>query len=268
MFLSTREVARGESADLWHSLVSEAFVPMKATVPGAERFRGRIVEHQLGSTQISSVLADPHTVTRTRSQAASSDCEYLKLSTPLRGGCVVVQDGKQVALEPGDLTVYDTTKPFTLSFDETSEMLVMLFPPQALSLPRAEFSPLLVERFSGRHGVGTLVSPLLKNLVEHFDEIDVMNSHRLASNVLDIVAVLFAERLQRPVARSSNEQLVIRAQNFIENHLEDADLGPERVAATVHISVSYLHRLFNQDGKTVARYILQRRLERCRRCRM
>ncbi|MBY8846536.1 helix-turn-helix domain-containing protein [Streptomyces sp. SP2-10] len=51
---------------------------------------------------------------------------------------------------------------------------------------------------------------------------------------------------------------------FIENHLADADLSPAWIAAAHHISVRYLHHLFQRDRRTVGAYVRRRRLERCR----
>ncbi|GAA2782859.1 hypothetical protein GCM10010521_71870 [Streptomyces rameus] len=51
---------------------------------------------------------------------------------------------------------------------------------------------------------------------------------------------------------------------FIEDHLADAGLSPASIAAAHHISVRYLHHLFQRDRRTVGTYVRQRRLERCR----
>ena len=58
---------------------------------------------------------------------------------------------------------------------------------------------------------------------------------------------------------------LLRIHAFIEQHLGDADLTPGLVAAAHYISVRYLYRLFDTQGTTVASWIRQRRLERCRR---
>ncbi|WP_196443753.1 helix-turn-helix domain-containing protein [Planomonospora sp. ID67723] len=52
---------------------------------------------------------------------------------------------------------------------------------------------------------------------------------------------------------------------FILTNLGDAHLSPDAIAAAHHISLRYLHRLFHDDGHTVAGWIRQRRLQRCRR---
>ncbi|MBB5958104.1 AraC-like DNA-binding protein [Saccharothrix tamanrassetensis] len=59
--------------------------------------------------------------------------------------------------------------------------------------------------------------------------------------------------------------LLHRIQAFIDARLADPELTPERVAAAHHVSTRQLYRLFESEGTTVARWIRDRRLERCRR---
>jgi AraC-like DNA-binding protein len=56
-----------------------------------------------------------------------------------------------------------------------------------------------------------------------------------------------------------------RIRCFIEDNLDDPDLGPETIAAACHISVGYLHKLFRTESTSVSRTIRDRRLEQCRR---
>jgi len=52
---------------------------------------------------------------------------------------------------------------------------------------------------------------------------------------------------------------------FIDRHLADPDVTPEVIARAHHISVRYLHRLFEAEDITVSRWIQRRRLQECRR---
>jgi AraC-like DNA-binding protein len=54
----------------------------------------------------------------------------------------------------------------------------------------------------------------------------------------------------------------MRIRAFIEQHLADPELTPAAVAAAHHISLSYLHRLFQREEVTVAAWIRRQRLER------
>ncbi|MEV4098274.1 helix-turn-helix domain-containing protein [Streptosporangium saharense] len=61
------------------------------------------------------------------------------------------------------------------------------------------------------------------------------------------------------------EGLLPRIRTYIDDNLGDPNLSPETVAAAHHISTSYLYKLFARQGISVARWIRQRRLERCRK---
>lgn len=60
-----------------------------------------------------------------------------------------------------------------------------------------------------------------------------------------------------------------RVRSFIRQKLHDPELAPTVVAAAHHISLSYLHRIFQQEspGETVGAWIRGRRLEGARRDR-
>jgi AraC-like DNA-binding protein len=58
--------------------------------------------------------------------------------------------------------------------------------------------------------------------------------------------------------------LLRRIHAFIESHLGDPRLSPATVAAAHHISLRYLHKLFEPGAHGVAGVIRQRRLEGCR----
>lgn len=55
-----------------------------------------------------------------------------------------------------------------------------------------------------------------------------------------------------------------RVKTAIEQHLSDPDLKPVTAAAAARISVRYANQLLSAAGTSLERYILDRRLERCR----
>jgi AraC-like DNA-binding protein len=59
--------------------------------------------------------------------------------------------------------------------------------------------------------------------------------------------------------------LLTRIHAFIQQHLGDPELSPAGIAAAHHISVRLLHKLFHEQGETVAGWIRAQRLAGCRR---
>jgi AraC-like DNA-binding protein len=86
--------------------------------------------------------------------------------------------------------------------------------------------------------------------------------------VLDLLSVPLAARLgsdRRVSPDSRRRALLERIQGFTEQHLPDAGLPPGTVAGAHHVSLRYLHKLFEAEQATVAEWIRRRRLEHCRR---
>ncbi|GAA4843228.1 AraC-like ligand-binding domain-containing protein [Saccharopolyspora rosea] len=252
----------GHSFDSWEQAVSGTFVPLQASSPQRERFRGSIRAREVGAVHLAEVSASPHRVRRTSKLIRGTDSGQLKLSLQLRGHGLVCQDGRETLLGPGDFALYDTSHPYVLSFDEDFRVVVLMFPREFLRLRADDLAELRARRFCGREGTGLLVRSLLQDLCER-DEAGTRSGVLIADALLDVLAAAVVETTGQYAAR--HRDLLGELRSFIERHLDDPELGPETIAARNHISVRYLHKLFSADGTPVSGWIRLRRLERCRR---
>jgi AraC-like DNA-binding protein len=85
---------------------------------------------------------------------------------------------------------------------------------------------------------------------------------------VDLLSALFAHALDAGgflPPETHRQTLVLRIRTFVQQHLHDPQLTPRTIAAVHNISVSYLHRLFENEDDTVAAWIRRQRLERARR---
>ncbi|PSL57433.1 AraC family transcriptional regulator [Saccharothrix carnea] len=265
--LSTVGVPEAQQFDLWQSAVSQAFVPLEASAGGTagRGFRGRLRGQSLGSVAVYEASADAHTVRRTARAISRAAPEYYKLSLQLHGTARLSQDGRHASLRPGDFALYDTTRPYSLAFEDVSSTLVLMFPRDMLVLPSGHVAALTAVRFAGGTGVSGIVSGTLVQLARNIDDPAVHGSVRLARNVVDLLGTALADRLDYadvPV-ESSRAALLVKIRSYVEAHLEDAELSPGDIAAAHHISTRYLHKLFSEAGTTVSGYLRRRRLERC-----
>ncbi|MDT3399601.1 helix-turn-helix domain-containing protein [Streptomyces sp. B1866] len=269
---ATGDVPACEQFDYFRHLVSNAFVPLDAvprTEPrvSLERFPAEIRQRSLGAMGISELRTQPHVVSRTPRLIARSDPDYYKLMLQTSGSALIVQDGREARLEAGDFTIYDTTRPYTVACDGPFRVVVFMFPRELLRLHDHEIGRLTATRTDGDHGLGALVSQFLTQLVQRMDEVDGFAGVRLATNVLDLLTTVYAERLDaRPAdGDATRRALCLRIKQFIEARLSDPGLSPETIAAAHHISVRYLHKLVSAEGLTVSGWIRRRRLECCAR---
>ena len=265
--LRTTEVGPADRAEYWRTAASKSFVDLNFSVPEPNKFRGEIISESIGEVTVSRVTAGAHTAERTeRHIARAHDDGYYKLSMPVRGYVLISQDGREAPLLPGDLAIYDTSRPYRVSFDDTCRMLVLMFPHRDLRLSQRAMGDLTARRVSGRQGIGGLIAPLLVNLVSQIENLGDFTVPRLADNLVDLLTTLYAEQLGEAARPTDAMQVLLqKIRSFIEANLDDADLTPDAIAAACYISTGYLHKLFRASGTSVGRFIRDRRLEQCRR---
>ncbi len=265
--LRTDDVTQADRFAQWRHWISATFVPLECAPVSREPFRGEVAHWELGDLLVSRVAAYPHLASRTRRMIALRDAGYYKVGLLTNGSCKLAQDGRQALLQPGDLAIYDCRRPYTMVFDEPHEMSFLMFPCDRLRLPPAAVEEVLVTPVSSAQNTGSLVAPFLRRLVANLEQPGEPVNSRLADNVLDLLATLFGERTGVAPADPAalRRSLLLNVHSWIDAHLADPDLDPDTIARANHISVRYLHKLFHDQGTSVARWVRERRLANCRR---
>jgi AraC-like DNA-binding protein len=266
----TIDLPPSQRFDYWKHVLSDTFVPLEVSTPtGNTDFRGRLSGTDLGSLRLIEVRAEPHTARRTARLVKAAPAGCYKIGVQLRGTAVLIQDGREATLSPGDFSFYDTDRPYTLAFSDSHRMLVLVFPRDMLGLPHDQLARLTATRLPGQAGgTAALIGPLLVQVAGLLDKVYAPGPEigvRLAGNVVDLLGTVLAERLDATPGDpdAAHRSLMLQITAFIEAHLGDPDLAPAQIAAAHHISLRHLHKLFHASGTTVVGWIRQRRLERC-----
>ena len=254
------------SLDEWRVAVSDAFVPLRAeAAPGP--FRGRITAIHGDGVLVSTISADPHRAVRTPRLASASDSPFYKVSLQLTGTQTIVQDDHRVLLRPGDLSIYDSTRPYALSSTRPFRSLVLMFPRESLTVPTDAVASLTGTRLCGDAGVAALAARMLAHLADDLGPLATPAGARMTRTALDLVATAVAEQLaglgDRGRTEHEHRTLALRVRGYIEAQLAEADLSPEAIAAAHFISVRHLQKVFKAEGQTVTGWIRERRLIRC-----
>jgi AraC-like DNA-binding protein len=139
-------------------------------------------------------------------------------------------------------------------------------PKAIIPLRDRELGELTGVRIPGDRGAGALASALTRQLARSVDELPAPEAARLGTAVVDVLTVALAGRLDRAsaVPGARERTLLHRIYAFVEQQLADPGLSPRRIAAAHHISLRYLHKLFEAEPVTVGGWVRRRRLERCR----
>ncbi|MFI8073920.1 helix-turn-helix domain-containing protein [Streptomyces sp. NPDC086033] len=203
--------------------------------------------------------------TRTHRLSARAGGEFLFVG--VRGGTPAPEGFVDIPLDPGDICFYDAERPPSLELLGQVRLKVFLVTREALALPDHALRRVMAAPVSRSSRLGGLLSPFLSELADTVSVSPPAISEMLSWNAVNLLATLATEQSGDGTAEPSGTQSLplSRIQEFIDRHLADPDLSPETIAAAHHISVRYLHKLFQDEDTTVGRWIQRRRLEECRR---
>lgn len=257
-----------DSPMTWAETASRSFVPLAVTSSNAERFHAVLNGVQWGDVFVSKVQVgrDGHAVERTIEHIEGSQGSYIKLSLQVSGTGVLVQDGRDAVLRPGDVAIYDTSRPYTLAFDGPMESVIIMFPRLLLPVPAEVISRLTAITLPRDRGVARLVGPFLTQLGDNLDTLSGSTGLRVVHSTIDLITTMLGSDL--PLTAEGGDQHAARLygiHSFIDANLSSADLDPDAVAAAAFISTGHLHALFRSQGHTVSELIRARRLEHVRR---
>jgi len=204
-----------------------------------------------------------------------------------RGPLVLGRDRRIVQLEPGGVTLWGPTEPLQLSAGTSAgaapvRALVLHLPEAALPLPGEVLREVSRRPAPTGSGPAALLASFVFGLAAHAPSAEAPQTAWLATAAVNLAtayidsetALLQGGRTSpRPAeplptcpqpAPSATDLLLRDIKTYIEHHLHDPDLSLTSIAAANHISLRYLHHLFQRDGRTVGAFLRERRLEHCR----
>ncbi len=264
---STKTVPTHRRRAYWREALSQTFGAVDVDVPG-DVDCGTIRASLLGPMQAVTVDGDPMRARRTQRLIAGSDKDdYVVVKLLSSGVARIEQDGREACVRPGQLFVYDMARPVRLTLPERFRTKSLVLPREVLGLSESDLRQITAAPLGSESAVGGLLTPLLSGLVDSAATYPQRTGELIARNVVDLVQTLAEERLGRCAEDSASgaRMSLVRIRAYIDRHLAHPDLTPDSIARAHHISVRYLHKLFEMEDITVSRWIQQRRLEHCRR---
>lgn len=265
--LTTQDVKEHERFDFWREAICDVFVQLDASQLSTDTFSGILKNGWMKEIQISEVIADSQEVIRSPRQIQKASEDFFLISLQLEGTGYIEQNNRIAALAPGDFTMYDSTRPYTLYFSHSFKQLVFQFPRSLLfeRLPSAEeMTAILLP--GNRHQISSTVSSLLHTISSSYLYLDSRAQLRMNDTLLDLLSVVLSSVTNTNLEGLHSRADIYRlhAKSFIYKHLANPNLTPTLIAFHLGISERYLHKLFESEEASVASFIRNKRLEQCK----
>jgi AraC-like DNA-binding protein len=263
---ATGQVDRPDRLAAWRELVSRAFLPLAITPldgqRGRDAFEASVTGRSLGGLQVWLVMASPMSAVRARRHIEAAGDDYL-LALHVTGAAHAAQDGREVTLLPGDLALFDSSRPYSIAFPGPGAFQHVIYQvPRASLDARRDLGAATALRVPADSGAGRLVSPYLRSLA-----LPGLSGPRQA--FVDAGLDLAVSALREAAGLEEREDRRRRSPlSELKEHalarLSDPGLSPEAVARAGYVSVRQLHREFAREGITFGGWIREQRLRRCR----
>ena len=265
MLIDTAVVEPRDRAEFWAQASGDAYHPCR--IEADERFTARMWSDALAPIGLFRLVASANTMRRTRAHIDAGDDATIHLTIVLRGGGYWEQGGRHSVLAPGDLTSYDTSQPAIVHSDGDFDVLVLKLPKAALGADlAATMTRLSSVRIPGGAGLPRLARQFVCGAAAGLSDGSIRRDDtHVVRHVLELVRRLYLDLEVTPRTYCPRGDLLLQSRAYIQAHLGDPELDPERVARACFISTGYLHRVWAGEAHTVAEWIRSERLERCRR---
>jgi AraC-like DNA-binding protein len=258
-----------ERTDYWTEAVGKAFTRLEVRTRKETEMHGVIRRTCVAGVHVGSLQASPQQLARTARLIAADGDGSLIVSLQRTGGSVASQDGRQSPVVAGEFVILDTRRPYVMDFAGPVRQHVATVPREMVDLSDEALSLATGRTYSRGHVVGGILASYVDGLVTVTDHcICAQDAKRfLKQGVVDVLTALVALEgsAGHDVAPALEAALLLRLRTYVRAHLEDPTLSPASVAAAHHISVRYLHKLFQAEPMTIGRWIQHLRLEACRR---
>lgn len=243
--------------------------PMHVTSEDSERFTAHARALDLAGVDIVELTCSPARVMRTPRLVRECDPRLISVVLPMSGRLVLTQAGRQAILQAGDLGLYSSSRPFEIHIDsdtDTARLVRMQLPRSLVGSSFSNLERALATPLTGNQGVGALLRQFLTQVATDQFDYAVTDLPRLGNVAVDLLTAILVHEFGTPNPTDSQPHSMLpRIMAYVRQHLHDPRLSPRSIAAAHHISVSYLHRLFQDHDTTVWAWIRQQRLERARR---
>lgn len=262
--ISTRAVRGDERVDFWVDHVARSLVRIECSGKSSEGIDASLRKRELGPLSVCDIVANRHAVVRTPHNIHADPRDAVFVCLMHEGHGYTFQDVECIQHAPGDIVLYDTSMPYGHGFPANMAMTVLDVPRDVFDARVGPWRHRSVIKIDRGDGVTSWAARQLYALLAGPHEATADARESRAAAMLDLVHAMLRLRDGDASPTKSTVHTLSRAKAFIDSHLADDDLDTQSVSRAINLSPRQLARIFEIEGMPLTRYILARRLERCR----
>jgi AraC family transcriptional activator of tynA and feaB len=264
--ISMSDIHPRDRVAYWLDVASRTLVDHECRVKTPATFDATVLHTRLGELSVMSLESlGLETVEHTTRTIAHGEDNVFLLYLQLEGSSAFSQDGRDTVIHPGDLVLLDAQRPFICRYGHRKQIAIKI-QHQALKARLASSTQLTARAVRRTNGISAMASDYIRMLPEHINALGSAAKLQVTQHVLDMAALALATEAgeDTPSLSSARAVALLRLRMAAESRLTHQGLRPSDVATAAGMSVRYANDLLSKEGMSLGRFIVQRRLERCR----
>jgi AraC-like DNA-binding protein len=229
-------------------------------------FDAEIEVGSVGALNLVAFQNSPLRVEHGQIHISRKSSEHLFLCREISGRLSVEQDGRQITLHPGEMTLLDPALPYSASFAFGSRTLVLKLPRRELQTRLGKTRSMVARLIQPGSTEDSLTSSFTAGLPALAGQVRPVCGQLAAGFMLDLVALSLAKAVEgtTPRVSSTKAMAILQIRAAINTRLADPALDVQSIADAVGLSVRYANNILASQDTSIGRLILTERLERCR----
>ncbi|MGN2436444.1 helix-turn-helix domain-containing protein [Pseudomonas syringae] len=245
----------------WEQYNASTLVGLKCSSFSETGFSAREGNLSLDRLRVAHIAGTQHVIERDGSMIRSAPKESVFVSLVMGSASFFFQNGNCHLLEPGEMMVYRTDKPYLFGFSASMHKFIF-------DIPQDVFASRCLRRFdnavkiSAHTGTQRLLLRTLSERTDGFFEQPLsQGADSYQEDALELLGTIIAGQMGNRRINALSASYLLAAKQCILEQLSDPALSCERVAHQTGVSTRHLARLFALEDTQPHRFILEKRLQ-------
>ena len=264
---STDQIHARDRFDFWHAVACNNLVDHDSRPQCRQTFHAKMQTGDLADVGLVLFENAPMGISHTTHHTRRMRADELFVCRQAAGTLALDQNGREVLLEAGDVTLLDPRLPYFGRFSSNSSLLVLKVPRRDLEARLGNPREMTCHAIKGSQPENGLVSAFLDMLPANAGNLGAAAKDIVKNQALDLFSVSWAQTMEgrKPRVSSARSLALLSLRAAIDARLADPALDAQIVAAAAGVSVRYANALLAQQDMSIMRLVHAKRLEQCQK---
>jgi AraC-like DNA-binding protein len=255
---STRKAPVSRRVGLWEERNEQSLIGLHVSTLAKDSVVSTMYNLSLTRLRFTEIYGKDHIIERAASNIRQLPADSVLFCLLLEGNAFYYHQDGFDTLGAGDAILYDADRPFMYGFHTPMRQLILEMPRDVFRENTGSSSPGKPRVLRGSESVAAdQHARTLARVIQGTLRSTTAPEALLEEDALDLFGLLVGSN-----AGSSGQAYLLAAKGFIRRNFHRPDLSTSSVARAVGISDRHLARVFALEESSVARFVMDTRLER------